>query len=210
MKTFLLLFLVAFQINAATRTQLNTLYLQPQSLPSASISVEGDVVYDSSAQVLSFFDGVSFSPVDTGALVACEIRLHTGNGHGSTNTVIRRFTTKSIDIGTCLTHVDSATLGMTITIDEDGVYCITYSDVVSTGGASLGISLNSSELTTNIKDITAVDRIGISNNSGAGFTEQVVACVPLSATDIIRAHTDTTQNGVTDINMFTIVKVGNL
>ena len=40
-----------------------------------------------------------------------EVRLEVGNGSGSTNTKIRRFTTAVTNTGTAMTYADSATLG---------------------------------------------------------------------------------------------------
>lgn len=120
------------------------------------------------------------------------IRLHTSNGFGSSSTKIRRFTTTVEDSGDTdlISYVDSATLGATFTILKDGIYDISFND--NTGSNTwLGISLNSTQLTTNIYDITAADRLCM-----AGHTAVASQSIPVSwsgrlqAGDVIRPHTE--------------------
>jgi hypothetical protein len=58
-----------------------------------------------------------------------EIRWRTGNGFGSTNTEVRRFSNSIKDTGSpALTFNQSATLGDSITINETGLYAISFVD----------------------------------------------------------------------------------
>jgi hypothetical protein len=121
------------------------------------------------------------------------LRLETGNGHGSTNTVIRRYTTTvaSVGSGTDYTYADSATAGMSVTINTAGFWAISLSDRASTGATSFGISVNSAQLTTSILSITNTARLAISQTgSGANTTTQIGTVVYLNANDVIRAHDD--------------------
>jgi hypothetical protein len=134
------------------------------------------------------------------------VRLHTGNGHGSTNNKIRRFTTEVENFGTGITYTDSATLGATFTINKTGFYAISFNDY-SSGAIWLGVSKNSTQLTTVIWSITAADRLGLVNtvaaNTGNGFSWQGI----LNEGDVIRPHTDGASSGTTFVN-FTISKIG--
>ena len=109
-----------------------------------------------------------------------------GNGLASTNTAIRRFTTVQTSLGSAITYSDSATLGMKLTINEPGTYTITYGDGHASGSAiSMGLSLNSTQLTTNINTITSTDRIG---HHVIFWCNALTTTVRCQAGDIIRAH----------------------
>lgn len=134
------------------------------------------------------------------------IRLHTGNGHGSVNNKIRRFSTTVADLGNAITYADSATDGASFTINEDGVYMISYSDFYSASDSFLGLSVNSTQLTTNVDIITTADRL-ITSYAEAGKVQSVSWSGQLNKNDIIRAHTDGPSNaGATAA--FTISKIG--
>ena len=134
------------------------------------------------------------------------IRLHTGNGHGSVNNKIRRFSTTVADLGNAITYADSATDGASFTINEDGVYNIVYTDSNNGTTADLGISKNSTQLTTTITSITASDRLAYVR-AGANQQSSAVYVGSLNVGDIIRPHTSgTTNQGV--IVAFTISKIG--
>jgi hypothetical protein len=136
------------------------------------------------------------------------VRLHTGNGHGSTNNKIRRFSTVVDNLGSAITYADSATDGASFTINEDGVYHISFSDQSNSTNFH-GISLNSTELTTEIHDITVIaDRLGLSRASGAAAAECIAWSGPLYKDDIIRAHTQGGAEGNASRTTFTITKIG--
>lgn len=132
------------------------------------------------------------------------VRVHTANGYGSTNTVIRRFTTTVTNQGSDITYADSATLGATFTINTAGVYSISYSDNFSSA-SEMGISLNSSQLTTGILTITDADRLCLMSTAGSGFRGHVATTVYLPAGSVIRAHTQGLGAGAAD-TQFTIAR----
>jgi len=134
------------------------------------------------------------------------VRLHTSNGSGSTNTMFRRFTTTVTSQGTDITYADSATLGGSFTINTDGVYAVTYTDVWGAASTS-GISLNSSQGTTAILSITTADRL-VESTSTTGFTQSCTWTGFLSSGDVIRAHeSGSTESASTQYANFTIVRV---
>jgi len=122
------------------------------------------------------------------------IRLHTSNGYGSSSTHVRRFTTSVLNQGVGITYADSASLGGTFTITESGVYGFTFTDEFSSG-ASMGLSKNSSQLTSNIAAITAADRLCMHSTPSANTTGLVYWSGYLQAGDVIRAHTDSQTAG---------------
>jgi hypothetical protein len=136
-----------------------------------------------------------------------KIRLNTGNGYGSTNTAIRRFTNTVVNTGTGITYADSATLGATFTVNEAGIYAISYSDGFN-AAAAFGISLNSTQLTTAIATITAADRLCMSVTSAADYHSSVSVTLALSVGDVIRAHAGTADSTAPVRTQFTIQRIG--
>lgn len=136
-----------------------------------------------------------------------EVSLSAGNGFGSTNNKIRRFTTTLLNVGTAITYADSATLGASFTINEAGIYAITYSDSRSSGASDHGVSLNSSQLTTGINTITNADIVAIAESATAGVAS-AVRTLRLAVNDIIRPHSnDGAQDNTGVFSRFSIIKV---
>jgi hypothetical protein len=127
--------------------------------------------------------GVNTSPSD--------IRLDSSNGYGSTNTVISKWNTVTTNTGSDLTLTQSATDGDSITVDTSGWYNIIHIKDFGAAGRSFGISVNSTQLTTDIKSITSTHRIVASVSTSANFYLSVTSgSIYLAATDVIRAHSD--------------------
>jgi len=117
------------------------------------------------------------------------LHLTTGNGHGSTNTKIRRFTTTTTNTATAdITYADSATLGGSVIVVVSGLYSIYLKDIDPAGGV-FGVSKNSNQLTTSFASITESHKlipVSLSTEThGIGSR----TCY-LAAGDVIRAHTD--------------------
>lgn len=136
-----------------------------------------------------------------------------GNGHGSTNTNIRRFAAidSSYDnLGTAISlDSNEAVNGQSFTINEAGIYHISYIDGHLTTAPAYGLSLNSSELTTGPGSISENDLIAISNGtlSGGGF-DSISITRFFDVGDVIRAHTDGNLNRTSNNQvMFTITQV---
>ena len=129
------------------------------------------------------------------------------NGYGSTNTVIRRFTTVYLNQGTDITYADSPTLGASFTVNKSGVYAMSFTDGF-TAAADMGISRNSNQLTTGIGAINGADRIAevttpLANTRGACSVTRY-----LQAGDVIRPHNGGTAVGTQTASvMFTMSRV---
>jgi len=133
------------------------------------------------------------------------IRVDTGNGHGSTNTKIRRFSNTTESVGSDITYADTAANGGSFTVQSRGMYAVSYVDRHSSS-ASHGISVNSSELTTSIASITRADSLGRVNAAANEYTCHA-ATVRLDAGDVVRAHTQGTQTDTGDSVQFIISQV---
>ena len=135
------------------------------------------------------------------------VRLNTANGYGSTNTVIRRFTNIVNNVGTDITYADSATLGGTFTINTNGVYSVSYSDQFN-ASAWLGLSFNSTQLTTSILSISITDILSASTTSALNLPATTSSTFYAAATTVIRAHTQGTASGSNPRGeQFTIARV---
>ena len=117
------------------------------------------------------------------------IRVNTANGYGSTNTKIRRFTNIVNNVGTDITYADSATLGGTFTINANGVYSVSYSDQF-TAVNRFGLSINSTQLTSNIETINVVNVLCAGTTPAINQGECASATFYATVSDVVRAHTD--------------------
>ncbi len=136
------------------------------------------------------------------------IILNTGNGHGSSNTVIRRYTTTQATTGSDFTYADSSTAGMSITINTAGLWQFSCEDSASGGATNVGISINSNQLTTNVNTITAAHRLGYMTSGGAGFAGFVSQTVYCAVNDVVRAHGDGGANNATGVARFSATFLG--
>jgi len=141
----------------------------------------------------------------TGVTAQSYVRLNTANGYGSTNTKIRRFTTIVDSAGSDITYADSATLGATFTINTAGVYSVSYTDMFSST-SWMGVSINSTQLTTNINSTTVATVLCV-NTVTADWSTSVSAPFYAAATSVIRAHTTGVSTGAAAQPIFTITRV---
>lgn len=118
--------------------------------------------------------------------------VYTGNGYGSTNTSVRRYSTTGYTYGNAITYADSAANGGYFTINESGMYSITIKDARGTSFV-IGVTVNGAELSTHMNaqtDLTKVLLIGDYANylclSGNFF---------LNAGDIVRVQSQVSGTG---------------
>lgn len=136
------------------------------------------------------------------------VRVNTANGYGSTNTMIRRFTTVVLNQGTDITYADSATLGASFTINASGLYAINYSDsFTTTNDFGTGISLNSSQLTIGVGSINIADRLSVCGAGAGSVNSNASALVFLPAGSVIRPHGQALATGPYAA-VFNITRVG--
>lgn len=128
------------------------------------------------------------------------IEVNTGNGYGSTNDKIRRYTTTKTSTGSAITYADSAANGASFTIVRPGLFEIHMVDLRSGAIGAFGASLNSAQLTTIIASITSANRLAYGQSVVTGNTGNVTKTVRLVAGDVVRPHTDGLVDGSTVIN----------
>jgi len=170
---------------------------------------EGQFVYLEDTDALQYYSGTSF--VSVGVASTSRIWLNTHNGYGSSSNKIPRFTTTIINSGSDITYADSASLGSTFTINTAGMYAVMFQQGSPVNSSALvGISLNSTQLTTNVISITIADRLGVnksfpeSGDSAVGF---VTSTFYFNVSDVIRPHTNGATPNTTSESQFMIVRL---
>jgi hypothetical protein len=132
------------------------------------------------------------------------------NGFGSSNTAIARFSFINSQTGN-ITITQSATLGDSITINEEGIYSV--SENVSLGNTGVaGISVNSNQLTTNLATITTTNRLCAAQVSAADVTAACGTSIHLNVGDVLRVHAASSgnSNGANGADStFIVTKVSN-
>lgn len=115
------------------------------------------------------------------------VQVDTPNGVGAVDTKIRVFTNVTT-VGADITRATSANNGDTFTINVSGLYAITYSDFSTAAAATLGLSVNSNELTTGILTITGANILSHASTPGANQSGYIGCTRLFTAGDVIRAH----------------------
>lgn len=138
-----------------------------------------------------------------------EVVVYGGNGHGATNTKIRRYSTTKVNTGTAITYADSAANGATFTFNDTGLYKVRIKDANSDGACNYGFSLNSAQLTTNVESITEADRKLLVPTSGSEIELGETEIIYAAAGDVGRVHTDGSPNLSTNNSICSILKVAN-
>jgi hypothetical protein len=139
-----------------------------------------------------------------------EVIVDTGNGLGSTNTRVVRFTNTQKNIGPAITYADSAANGGSFTINETGVYAIAFHSGSAGASTALGITVNGSALTTDPGSLTYAQ--GLRALSWAAVTSQSGQCHytgNLNSGDVVRFHTENITPFTSAKTMASITKVSN-
>lgn len=118
----------------------------------------------------------------------CEWRADTHAGYGSTDTKIPYFSNVRVNVDTAgaITVVNDSTNGCKITINTADYYTISF-NMAPSAASYFGVSLNSTQLTTNIESITDSNRLC---RTFASATETMHTSVRtwLAVNDVVRPH----------------------
>lgn len=137
-----------------------------------------------------------------------EVILDSGNGHGATATKIRRFTNARKNIGSGITYADDANSGGTFTINEAGVYSISWNDKRGGGADFMVITVNDTATTTNgSTPLTYAQGARAMTNMRTGESEFVGWTGRLEKNDVVRAHSNGALDATDTFCMFSITKV---
>jgi hypothetical protein len=135
------------------------------------------------------------------------VKVTEGNTYGSIATKIPRFAVVRNSVGSSVDYVDSTTNGASFTIQEEGIYSITYVDSFTVPD-NFGISKNASSLTLPITSLSADQVLVSGTNTTNGYIFPLTVQAYLLPGDVVRPHTSgSTSNGGTN-RQFSISKVG--
>lgn len=145
-----------------------------------------------------------------------QVSVRTGNGFGSTNTKVRRFSTTDYSLGSNITYTDSSTLGGTFTVNAPGVYTACYSDGQVAGQPYIGIVVNGTALTTSVAT-SAPARLtyaqglrAVTRQQDTGQISQTICWTGnLNAGDIVYPQSDGAPDSSSIWAEFNIVQVSN-
>ncbi|MCB1949127.1 hypothetical protein, partial [Nitrosomonas sp.] len=151
----------------------------------AGTSLEVDVKLVSNHGTARSSWQISMSPPITDLLEDNSVIVHSGNGYGSTNVKIRRFTTVEENLGSSITYADSATDGASFTINQDGVYALYYQDK---GQDTHAITRNANGTINPIIN-NASQNLAASSTTGTSV-KSISRVAKLNAGDVVRAHTN--------------------
>jgi len=143
--------------------------------------------------------------------ITSQLRLSNYAGYGSTDTKIMQFSVVQENIGNLFTenHVSGysgGAEGLEITVTKSGKYAISFCSYAS--GGDNGLSLNSSQLTTDYFSINVADKLNSTYQVAGGIDTGVSWSGYLDAGDIVRPHT---RGGVStsDATYFTATYLGS-
>jgi len=144
--------------------------------------------------------------------ISSQLVLDTYAGFGSTDTKIMRFTNERDNYGNMFaenhsTGYNGNTEGLEITINRTGVYGVSFSSDLQTNDY-LGISLNSTQLTTDIESISVQDRRCLEFSAGSGGASSSIQ-LKLEKGDVVRPHTGGLAPSVSGHVHIIITYVGN-
>lgn len=176
--------------------------------PNGAETVNGaaTLVFPSGTSTVLQCTGTAFFTTSALTIGTHEVTVTTGNGYGSTNTAIRRYTTAVTNVGTAITYADSAANGASFTINETGIYAIYTTESSNTINKHFGASLNSAALTTWIAGVA--ECILIQNVATGWLIYSGSRTVQLTAGDVVRPHHDlSTQFIESAAALFSVKKV---
>jgi len=135
---------------------------------------------------------------------------NTHAGYGSTDTKIPYLTNiASNTTGNFITVTNDSTNGLQVVANKDCSVMMDYSWDGSTGAQDIGISLNSSQLTTNISSILAADRRAVCREENVGGSATVSVNLELLKGDVLRPHSNGSAPGSATNSHINILAVAN-
>lgn len=133
----------------------------------------------------------------------------TPSGYGATNTTVRHFTNNQIANGTDITYTGSTTNGDKWVINTAGTYSVTYADGDSAGNCQIGITQNSTALTTSVGSISFANGFrGYIVDAGSTTSLATISnTFHAAVNDVIRAQGDGSCNCAATTCFFNISRV---
>lgn len=141
-----------------------------------------------------------------------ELQFDTGNGYGSTATRVKKYTTKTTEVGADYTHNFStslATNGLEVVIQEEGIYQVEVHDRINGTTTTLGLSKNSTDTTNDISGLTIAERLSMQLVETANGNRSFCGTYYFKRGDNLKPHyTNAGADSATNLSRFRIQRVG--
>jgi hypothetical protein len=130
--------------------------------------------------------------------------LENGSGHGGTNTKIRRYSNKRLEVGSNLSITQSADNGDQVNILADGIYAACVSDTDD----PVGITVNDNALTTSVFSLDYSNGLrAYAEQAGNSTTAHACFIGYLSNGDVLRAHTSGSASSTSSYSYFYVTEI---
>lgn len=165
--------------------------------------------------IVSFFARVpiaGWTATSSGSLTAprSEVTVDSANGRGATSTAVMRFSNIRKNTGAAITYADDANLGGTFTVNEVGVYAISLNSGVNADTIQIGVTVNSTALTSSPNSMTYAQGLRAQGYAAANSSKPWVGWTGnLVPGDIIRAQMSSLTPLTDAETMMTVTKVSN-
>lgn len=188
------------------------------------MTTAGDIIYEnatpgaarlpigSTGNFLTVSSGIpAWTSVTPGAFNS-EVAVNTGNGSGSVNTFVRRWTNSTdgvngaVNTGSDITYADDALLGATFTINTTGTYAVTYGEAQSAGD-QFGISKNQITGTQAFSQLSQAERVIGASTPGTNSGATTGTTLHLVSGDVIRGLWGNDGEGTQYFQYFRITRV---
>jgi len=123
------------------------------------------------------------------------IDLRNNSSRGSTATEVFRWATININVGSDMTLTQSSVNGDSITINTAGLYSCYFCSDAGTSDCHCALTLNASNLTTQVYNLATAQRVASFYISGSGDGGSCCTVIKLNPGDILRAHSDRGASG---------------
>lgn len=191
-----------FQLRATAANVVEVLQFVSAASAGGTVNLSGN-------QTIAGVKTFSSMPiVPTQSMVQLNTNGAAAAGYGSTNTAIRRFANVAVSQGTDITYADSASLGASFTINVSGVYAISHSASYGSTNLNAGISLNSTQLSTDPTGVNAANMLAISGNNAVNGATNSSWTGYLASGSVIRPHGNPSANTGSTPSQFSITRVG--
>lgn len=165
----------------------------------AACSTQGAILYYNGTHWVCLNPGTSGQLLQTGGAAAnpswitssanpaaSEVTVDSGNGYGSTNTSVRRYTNIRKNVGSDITYADSATAGGTFTINTTGRYAVSRHDGNTGTMGYIGIVVNGTALSSAVGTLTYAQGVrALAGGAQSGVPEPVTWTGNLTTGDVI-------------------------
>lgn len=209
--------LVTPVLGVATATSINKMLITAPATSSTLTIADGKTLTDSNTLTFTGTDGssVAFGAGGTvvyGGATFGQVRLDTCNGYGSSGTKVRKFTNTATS-GTSIslnTPTDANTNGAVMTINDTGIYAMSYTEDLNTGDffGIANLATATTAQTTSVTNLTVSQRLSLGDTGGNDIPQTTAITLLLSSGTVVRAQTNgATAGAATDRCQFTIIRI---